>query len=342
MKTTFLTAIVFVIMILISAQSCRKDNEGMKDSKNAKNPTLSLRTTEDSLLQDKIFSFISRMNIVRDDPDHEGSETWNYSEDSTIWYIEAALNYVMTYDFRYYTDNGELHYTSIRDSVEAEIQANDEVYNIVEIQTAYDFLLDYLILFYNNIDSENKCFLILDVLGISDNYINTEFAFGTFEDDRSISPWYWGWALGDCDGNHVGIDAADILEYYINDFYGINYNQTSQFSFYTSISSSSWIVPGDVPTTPHQFGYYMLFEDYQEGTLVHHCMGPAEMSQFLNFLPTIASIYQPSGKITVHYDVRDQTAFGLTTNSLDYWFMIHETKITFAKHHIGTQTPPTL
>jgi hypothetical protein len=341
MKTNIMTAIVFVIVILISAQSCRKDHEGMKSSKDVKNPTLSLRTTEDSLLQVKIFSFISRMNIVREDPDFEGSETWNYSEDSTIWYIEAALNYVMTYDYRYYTDNGELHYTSIRDSVETGIQGDDGVYNIVEIRTTYDFLLDYLISFYNNIGSENKCFLILDVLGISENYINAEFTFGTFGEDRSIYPWYWGWALGDCNGNNVGTDAADILEYYINNFYGVNYNQTSQFSYCTSISSSSWIDPHFVPTTSHQFGDKMLFEDYQEITLSHHCMGAAEMSQFMNFLPIIASNYQPLGKVPVHYDIEDDTYFALNANNQDTWYMIHHTNIKYAVQHIGSQSPPT-
>jgi hypothetical protein len=95
-----------------------------------------------------------------------------------------------------------------------------------------------------------------------------------------------------------------------------------------------------VPTTPHQFGDYMLFEDYQEGTLNHHCMNAAEMGVFLDFLPMIAVSYQPSGKSTVHYHVIDDTAPG-NNGWVDFWFMIHKTNIKYGIYHIGSQSPPT-
>ncbi len=101
MKKKFFTITMIIVSFLIAIQSCKKDEAIIKTKKNPIKSQIMLRTTADSLLQVKIFNFIDRMNLVRDDPEYEGSEDWNYSLDSTVWYIEASLNYVSTYYYRY-------------------------------------------------------------------------------------------------------------------------------------------------------------------------------------------------------------------------------------------------
>ncbi len=221
------------------------------------------------------------------------------------------------------------------DSTKTEIDDDGGEYNIVDIQETYDYFLEHLDDYYDDIEDDDKCFLLIDIIGINSNDINARFVFGVIQEEYNMPSWYWGWALGMCNGTNQGIDAADILESFVNGPYPPLFSVSSQFSYYTGISTSAWIYPVNVPTTAHAYGDKMLFEDEQIGTVVPHCLDGTEMGVFLNFLPTIASNYQPSGKITVLYEVIDDFAAQVPET-----YMIHKTKITYAIYHTGSGSPP--
>jgi hypothetical protein len=86
----------------------------------------------------------------------------------------------------------------------------------------------------------------------------------------------------------------------------------------------------------------MLFQDYQEDVLNHHCLNTPEMGKFIGYLPQIAANYQPSGKVILFYQVEDDTIFGIVPiTGKDFWYMIHWTKVTYGIHHTGITPPST-
>ncbi|MCF8298857.1 MAG: hypothetical protein K9J13_15015, partial [Saprospiraceae bacterium] len=302
---------------------------------NHNNSQIMARTSGDSLLQLKIFNFINRMNLVRENPEYEGSENWNYSRDSTVWYIEAALNYVSTYNYRYYGEEDE-SFISILDSTETEIDGEGGEFNIVDIQETYDYLSDYLSDYYDEIDAEDKFFKLIDIISISGNDISTRFVFGVIQAAYNLGDWYWGWGLGRCSGGCYGTDAADILEAAVNGLYPLQYGQHLEFSYTTTILSEvNFTYPADVPTTPHAYGNYMLFKDCQYPPIVNHCLDATEMGIFLNFLPDIAYHNQPTLN-PIHYEVVDDISLGMWTD------MVHTTRISYGTVHSGIGSPPTL
>jgi len=346
MKKKFLTITLIIVAFIIAIQSCKKDEDKIilqSNNNNNNNSQISFRTTADSLTQVKIFNFIERMILVREDPEYEGSEDWNYSLDSTIWYVEAALNYVLTYNYRYYSEEEEA-FSSIVDSTNTEIENTGDEYNIVEIQETYDYFLDYLEDYYDEIDDDDKFFHLIDIIGIEDDDINARFAFGVIQTAYPFGNWYWGWALGRCPVGYQGLDAADVLSSYANASYPSYSSITAQFSYYCNVSTSILIYPGNVSVSAHAYGDKMLFEDYQEVTLNHHCLDATEMGVFLDFLPDIATIYQPSGVGPLHYDVKDDFVPGLTMpNQDDFWYMVHRVVITYGIHRDNVSsfsTPP--
>ncbi len=98
------------------------------------------------------------------------------------------------------------------------------------------------------------------------------------------------------------------------------------------------IKPPDVPTSQNPYGSYMLFHDYQEVTLNHHCLNTPELGTFLSYMPTIAIAYQPANKVLLNYEVQDDFAAGLTSIGDDFWDMIHWTIITYGVPQTGYNT----
>ncbi len=148
-------------------------------------------------------------------------------------------------------------------------------------------------------------------------------------------PWYWGWALGRCDGSGlgVGLDAADIITRGANQFIAV----PSGYSYYTDVSiKPSWYY--ELPTSTNPYGQYMLFHDFQFGTLIHSCMSPEEINYYIYSVLQIGNMFKPSGKSIINYLVFDATAFGLI-NGVDTWDMCHVLETTYAIWHTSN-TPP--
>ena len=328
-------AIAFIIMAM-AIQSCTKDDTEILTKQNNTNNKSTMREGDNT--EAKVLKFIDRMDIVREDPNYNGSEDWNYSKDSAVWYIEAALNYDNSYKYQYYSDN-KYYYSSIIDSTINAI-VGVETFSIVNIQKSFDMISFKITKLYAEIDNENKFFIVSDVIEIRNGKINTRIVFGTVG-EVTFTDWYWGLAMGQCSGNNIGMDAADIIEIYNNGPNPPNpFNNTSYnpFDYYTNVSTSIRIMPQDVPVSNNIWGNHMLFEDGQQQTLVHHCMSGAEISVFSNYIPTIAQLFQPNSIVSpIVYEVQDDWAHGLTgpPNNYDWWLMVHWTEITYGEHQTG-------
>ena len=341
MKKILLAVFLFSTVAMI-IQACSKDEEMKKEK------SLSLYSGAGAdETEAKIIKFINRMDLVREDPNYPGSENWNYSEDSTVWYIEAALNYNSSRTYQNLSGS-EIYYSSSIDSTSSLIVSSEPgFYGIHNIQIAYDSLNISLSNYYNTILSDNKFFIVDDIIGIFDSSIKMRFVFGYEQSKYSIGDWYWGWAKGMCSGSQQGIDAADVMEQAVNGPYPPNLNVYNPFDYYTNVETSIRIEPINVPVSNNPFGNYMLFQDYQQGVLNHHCLNTPEMGTFISYLPQIGVMYKPNGKIILFYQVKDDTIFGAISdpnnpnNIIDFWYMIHWTKITYGIHHTGITPPPT-
>ena len=257
MKKILLTVLLFSTVVMM-IQSCSKDEEMKKEK------SLNLYSSAGAdETEAKIIKFIKRMDLVREDPNYPGSENWNYSEDSTVWYIEAALNYSSSGKYRNFSGS-EIYFSSSIDSANSFIVSSESgFYGIHNIQIAYDSLNISLSNYYNTILSDNKFFIVNDVIGIFDSSIKMRFVFGYKQYQYSIGDWYWGWAMGMCSGSQQGIDAADVMEQAVNGPYPPNPNINSPFDYYTNVETSIRIEPINVPVSNNPFGSYMLFQDYQ-------------------------------------------------------------------------------
>ena len=150
MKKIIILFIFIVGVFSYFTQSCKKDVNKSITQNVANNSQNNLKISrEDTIIQTLILNFMDRMDLVREDPDYDGAENWNYSEDSTIWYIEAALNFYFSYYCRYFNDEASF-YSAIVDSSSTSIEDNGEgEYNIVQIQETWDYFTDNLVDFFN-------------------------------------------------------------------------------------------------------------------------------------------------------------------------------------------------
>ena len=182
MKKLIIIALVFSAVAMIS-QSCNKD-EKLNDQKSKE----LFASSEMDETEAKIIKFIDRMDLVRENPNYPGSENWNYSEDSTVWYIEAALNYKNAHASWFYE-------FKIEDSTEAGINSNAAgTFNIVNIQIFYDDVISELNSQFASINSEHKALLFVDVInsGYSNNTLSLKsyIFWGKGQVELPDGEWY--------------------------------------------------------------------------------------------------------------------------------------------------------
>jgi hypothetical protein len=146
------------------------------------------RTGDIDTTEAKIIRFIERMDLVRENPQYPGSENWNYSEDSAVRYIEAALNYKNAHVSWFYE-------FKIEDSTETLISSNSAgFFNIVSIREAYDDIVASIGNQYEAIVAEHKALLYIDVvnLGINNNnlQIKSLMFYGKGQQTLPDGEWY--------------------------------------------------------------------------------------------------------------------------------------------------------
>ena len=324
--------LVMMILTSMGIQSCKKEQTTIQ-----KTEPISEQSLKDSQLEQRIIAFRNKIDQIRENPALK-SGTEPMEIDSAIWYIEACSN--LTY--------GDASYDSeicIIDSALIEVSVTNGEILWTDLQIAYDQIIDSLSLHYANIVANEKQLIVADILlKESDENSATFEVISGFGTDGTLgfgndNPWYWGWELGRCDGSGLGTgkDAADIIAVLANILIAV----PSGNSYYTDVSIQE-VWPNDVPTNNNPYGNYLLFSDYQEVTLIHHCLTTAEIDYYKNALFTIGNMYKPVDKSIISFFLRDDTAFGLTPNNDDYWLMVHVLQVKYGIWHISNDPPEDL
>jgi hypothetical protein len=322
-------SLVIVITTSMFIYSCQKEQTGVDKTENQTEQSF-----KDVQLEKQIIAFKDKIGFIRENPNlKSGNEPMEI--DSAIWYIEATSN--LTY--------GDASFDSqefVVDSAFIIVPVTNGQILWVDVQTAYDQVIDSLSEHNANITTSEKQLIVADVSlkESDDNTVILEIisGFGTYGTTGfgNDYPWFWGGGLGRCDDTGLGggQDAAGKIAYLANMLIPV----PSGNAYYTDVSYK-YINYWDVPTNNNPYGDYLLFHDYQEVTLIPACLSTDEISYYKNAMITIGNMYKPTGKSVIRYFLWDDYAAGITPNGDDYWDMAHFAMVKYAIWHISINPP---
>ena len=330
MKNNIL-CILAVITSVILLTSCSK--EQLKNEAQVNTSDL-LQTTTDP--ESKIIAFKESVDGVRNNPGLKAGNTPVLPEDAE-WFVEALANYT-------YANAGFERTDLVIDSAVFVVPTSAGNIALADVQVLYDEAITKLSAQHSAINSDSKQLVFADITlrEVVDNTATFALTsgFGTNEEEQLINiySWYWGWNLGRCDGSGLGapLDAADIIMREANHLIGV----PSGNSYYTDVSYAT-IWYWDVPTNTNPYGEYMLFHDFQAGTLVHKCLSPDEIEYYKHRIIEIGNMNKPTGKSIISFFVEDATAYGGDMDQ-DWWDMCHYVQIKYAIWHISSNPPADL
>lgn len=318
------TIIAFVLTLLFTG--CEKNEQPINNQKNG-------LSEEDRQVEQKIQSFLNKVNNPQ-------KSNGSMSVDETIWSIEAGLNYTYT------NVSGKIDDILI-DSAKVELPLTDGELTMENVALAYDMFEDSLLAFQGSL-GESHSIYVTDIMPVEDLQKSTTVTLKSTSSAYSNPPgdawnitssdyWYWGWELGMCDGSGQGegFDAADRIQQVANN----NIPEVDgDLTVYPESVEIHTFNPADVPDNDNPYGSSMLFEDYQEVTLNHHCLPPNEMSYYYNAFIEIGIDNEPSNKNVVSYLLEDWTSYGDTGDPYYYdtWHMIHHAEITYGTWHTSS------
>ncbi|MDR0970658.1 MAG: hypothetical protein LBM67_09005 [Lentimicrobiaceae bacterium] len=330
MKQSNLFSYFFLSVLAVGSliiYSCQKQNSEIEKHENHTE-----RSLKDSQIEKRIIAFRDKIDLIRENPTlKSGSDPVDV--DSAVWYIEATSN--LTYgDASFETED------FIVDSAFIEIPVTNGQILWIDVQAAYDQVIDSLAEHNANIIANQKQLIVADISlkEFDNNSAIFEVTSGFGTDGTSgfgnSFPWYWGFDLGRCDGSGlgVGLDAADIIASLANSTIAV----PSRGSYYTDVERRY--------VYPHNYtdenGNPLLFTDGQEYTLYHQCLSATDIAGYKSNLIYIGSQEKPSGKSLIGYSLSDMTAYALCGDDQhDCWYMIHLAEISYAILHIGSLPP---
>ncbi len=293
---------------------------------------------EDQQLENRIIAFRDKMDLIRENPTlKSGNDPMEV--DSAVWFIEATSNLT-------YGDASSTLEDYVIDSAFIEVPLTNGQIQWVDVQVAYDQVIDSLSDHYASIPSDEKQLIVADISlkETSDNTVTLEVLSGFGADALGCglgisnnSSWYWGYEQGRCDGSGLGTgcDAADKIAQLAN------YNIAVPTSGYYTDVTYQEVWYDAVPTSssnPYGYGDYLLYQYYQEVT-PDECMSTGAINYYKNGLYSIGNIYKPTGSSIIRYFLWDDAATGITPTGLDSYYEVHVAKIKYAIWH-PNGTPP--
>jgi hypothetical protein len=158
---------LMVLIPLIYIVSCSKNEEPEINSQDGVRMYLSVDPTEALIM-----NFIQKMDLVRENPEYEGSKDWNFTKDSAVWYLEAALNLSHSHIL-------VISEQQWNDSTTSSIEDNGSgFFNIVQIQTAYDAIIEDLDEQFEAIEADHKCLQYVNIETV--DYLNNFLGLKTY------------------------------------------------------------------------------------------------------------------------------------------------------------------
>ena len=326
---SFYFAAIFTISLMLT--SCSK--EQIKNE----NQVITIDQPQTSVNpENKIIAFRESIDALRNNPNLKSGDSPVMLDDAE-WFVEALANYT-------YANAGFGRTDMVIDSAVFIVPATEGMITLADVQVLYDQAIEKLSAHYSAINAGSKQLVFADITlrEVGDNTATFALTsgFGTNEEEQLINTysWYWGWNLGRCDGSGLGVplDAADIIMREANHLIGV----PAGYSYYTDVSyATRWY--WDVPSNTNPYGEYMLFHDFQAGTLVHHCMSPEEIEYYKHRVIEIGNMNKPTGKSIISFFVEDATAYG-SIGGVDTWDMCHYVEIKYAIWHTSNNPPADL
>ena len=328
-NTSFYIAALFTISIMLT--SCSK--EQIKNE----NQVITIDQPQTSVNpENKIIAFRESIDALRNNPNLKSGDSPVMLDDAE-WFVEALANYT-------YANAGFERTDLVIDSAVFVVPTSAGNITLADVQVLYDEAITKLSAQHSAINSDSKQLVFADITlrEVGDNTATFALTsgFGTNEEEQLINiySWYWGWNLGRCDGSGLGapLDAADIIMREANHLIGV----PSGNSYYTDVSYAT-IWYWDVPSNTNPYGEYMLFHDFQAGTLVHKCLSPDEIDYYKHRIIEIGNMNKPTGKSIISFFVEDATAYG-SIGGVDTWDMCHVVQIKYAIWHTSSNPPADL
>ncbi len=304
-------AIVIVTSMII--YSCQKEKTGITTTSGNSNE----QSLKDAQLEKRIIAFRNKLDLIRENPTlKEGNEPMEI--DSAVWYIEAATNLT-------YGDASTTLDEYIIDSSFIDVLYSDGKIQWLDVQVAYDQIIDSLSNQFNSISANEKQLIAADISLEKTTRGTATFkvtsVFGSESAVNSVySPFgeydYWTWGMawvnngGYCDGPYAGThtdsDAAEEIEYKINgrkpvpvgNYY---YTDISHLEVYgddqnsikldgVQCDSCSILNINDSIPYDNMYDLY-LFRSYSEYPNHHGCLNPDEMNFYLDKMEDIVYTY---------------------------------------------------
>ena len=323
-------SLIVIILASMVMFSCEKETE---------EPTLNNSTTmstNDLTVYNKIISFKGKLDAVRA---NDGLITKTgeqpLSVDSTVWYLEALLNFTKA--------RAEIFYnTNTIDSVFKTITLNEnELVEWDDMLEMYDALEDSIDTKLAEIETETKVLKLADIsVETLDGVVTIKMVTVIYwvipgcPLSNTETSWFWGKKLGTCNGDYSGVyDATDRLEYVAN---GNGTSLVSGSCYFTDIDCSEQFFL-DYPHNNNDVLSYgvsnhYLFYYVDNTNNFEPCFIPSDLSYFISGVNFVVNDMLPFGYDKLHTDVswsQTQPLSGLATAK---W---HNVRLTFGIYHNG-------
>jgi len=303
----FSLAIVIATSMII--YSCQKEQTVIDKSENQTGQSF-----KDAQLEKRIIVFRDKIDLIRKNPSLK-SGTDPMEVDSAVWFFEATSN--LTY--------GDASTTSdeyIIDSSFIDVPLTNGEILWLDVQIAYDQIIDSLSAHYDEISAGEKQLVAADISLVETTQDNATFkvtsCFGMGPVDGGVYSnfgvddfWKWGasWMNdgGYCDGPNYGTqldsDAAEEIEFKINGRKAVpvgNYYYTDiSILFINAYYGDDGISLDDIycndcsilnpnDNIPNDNMYdYLVFRSYSVYPNHHDCLSPSEMNFYLDGMEDI-------------------------------------------------------
>ena len=304
-----MTAIIISSLIIYS---CQKDHTNIDKQNNE----FSI-SKYDQQIENKILAFKHKIDLIRENPSLK-TGTDPMEIDSANWYLEATSN--LTYGDASTTSDEYVINSSFIDVP----LTNGEILWL-DVQIAYDQIIDSLSTHYNEITADEKQLIAADISLEETTQDNVTFkvtsCFGTDPIDGGVHSVYSDFGVDDywkalgsswngggfCAGPYTGTqfdsDAAEEIEfkingrkavpvgtYYYTDVSNLDFDACCGFSQIwldgVQCSDCSILNLNDNIPDDNMYDYY-IFRSYSEFVNHHDCLCPDEMNFYLNSMEDI-------------------------------------------------------
>jgi hypothetical protein len=359
MKKLYFNLTILSAIGMLLFFSCSKESE-QKDTGQQK---VFQPSEQDVLIEGKILAFKQKLEYTRENPNLKSGEA-DLTIEEAVWNIEALVNYT-------YADASAEYETLINDQINITVNLSDSKVAFYDAVNTYDNIVDSIAVKFNQIQSEEKYLIVVDVSVIEtdgetvtfgiDPGIGTDGPPGWFNDFGPTDYWFYGQLDGKCDqyiGQGIGSDAAEQIQFKVNmrrslpeghsyfiDIKNVYCNPWSEeitFEQTLQCECCDLLNPND-PNPGDNINDYLLFLNYGYPGInnFHDCIPPNEMNFYLGGLEEI--VYniaydcfsqQLSGKIFVRCDMD----WDLIPAGEEYW-ILHNVNIQYGIS-VGSGGPP--